>query len=80
MQLALSTWQDVEVYLRKSTGIVIPIGSMEQHGPSGLIGTDAICPEVIAERMGNQTGTLIGPTFNVGCAHHHLAFPGSMTL
>lgn len=80
MQLALSTWQDVESYLEKSKGIIVPIGSMEQHGPTGLIGTDAICPEVIARRMGDDTGTLIGPTFNVGCAQHHLGFPGSMTV
>lgn len=80
MQLALSTWQDVEEYLNQQSGIIIPIGSMEQHGPTGLIGTDAICPEVIAKRMGDATGTLIGPTFNVGSAQHHLGFPGSMTL
>ncbi len=80
MQLALSTWQDVEAYLEKSKGIIIPIGSMEQHGPNGLIGTDSICPEVIARRVGDMTGTLIGPTFNVGSAQHHLGFPGSMTL
>ena len=80
MQLALSTWQDIEAYLATSKGIVVPIGSMEQHGPTGLIGTDSICPEVIAKRMGDQHGILIGPTFNVGCAQHHLGFPGSMTL
>ena len=80
MQLALSTWQDVETYLKKSKGIIVPIGSMEQQGPTGFIGTDSICPEVIAKRVGDATGILIGPTFNVGCAQHHMAFPGSMTL
>ena len=80
MQLALSTWQDIETYLKTSTGIIIPIGSMEQHGPTGLIGTDSICPEIIAKHVGDATGALIGPTFNVGCAQHHLGFPGSMTL
>ena len=80
MQLALSTWQDIETYLESSTGIIIPIGSMEQHGPTGLIGTDAICPEVIAKQVGENTDVLIGPTFNVGSAQHHLGFPGTMTL
>jgi len=78
MQLELSTWQDIETYLEKSKGIIVPIGSMEQHGPTGLIATDSICPEVIAKRMGDETGTLIGPTFNVGCAQHHLGFPLSL--
>jgi creatinine amidohydrolase len=80
MQLNQSTWQEVEKYLKTSTGIVLPIGSTEQHGPNGLLGTDAICPEVIARHGGERGGFLVGPTFNVGCAQHHLAFPGSMTL
>lgn len=80
MQLHLSSWPEIEDYLKHSRGIVIPIGSTEQHGPTGLIGTDAICPEVIAKRAGDEAGFLVGPTFNVGIAQHHLGFPGTLTL
>lgn len=81
MLLSLSTWCDVEDYLTRSRSILLPIGSMEQHGPTGLIGTDAICPTVIAEAAAaDDPNILVGPTFSVGCAQHHLGFPGSMTL
>ncbi len=80
MQLALSTWQEVEAYLGRSKGVILPIGSMEQHGPTGLIGTDAICAELIAKRAGDAADILIGPSFNIGVAQHHMAFAGSMTL
>lgn len=80
MKLQLQTWAEVEAYLMKSRGIIIPIGSTEQHGPMGLIGTDALCPEVVAEAAAEQSGALIGPTISVGMAQHHLAFPGSITL
>lgn len=80
MQLALSTWCDIESYLENSKALIVPVGSMEQHGPTGLIGTDTLCPEVIARRAGEQDGILIGPSFNVGCAQHHLGFPGTITL
>jgi len=80
MNLHTAAWPEVEAYLKRSKGIVIPIGSMEQHGPNGLIGTDAICPEVIAREAGDEAGFLVGPTFSVGVAQHHLGFPGSMTL
>lgn len=80
MQLQKASWPEVETYLKASRGIVIPIGSFEQHGPNGLIGTDALCPEVIAREAGDAGGFLVGPTFNVGVAQHHLGFPGSMTL
>lgn len=80
MQLHLSTWPEIERYLAHSRGIIIPIGSTEQHGPTGVIGTDAICAEAIAARAGDDGDILVGPTFNVGSAQHHLAFPGSMSL
>ena len=54
MLLHLCTWSEVESYLKKSTGILIPIGSTEQHGPNGLIGTDAICPEFIGKKVGEE--------------------------
>ena len=80
MLLHHASWPEVEAYLTRSKGIIIPIGSTEQHGPNGLVGTDAICPEVIAAEAGQEAGLLVGPTFNVGIAQHHLGFAGSMTL
>ncbi|MBD2446889.1 creatininase family protein [Nostoc sp. FACHB-152] len=80
MLLHLSTWQEVETYLQQSKGIIFPIGSTEQHGPTGLIGTDAICAEAIARGVGEATGAMVGPTINVGMALHHTAFPGSISL
>ncbi|MEE4191370.1 MAG: creatininase family protein [Halieaceae bacterium] len=80
MRLHLSTWQEVETYLQRSTAILIPIGSTEQHGPTGLIGTDALCPEIIGGIAADESGLLMTPTFNVGVAQHHMEFPGSMTL
>ncbi len=80
MLLHLQTWQEVEDYLQRAKGIIVPIGSTEQHGPNGLIGTDAICAEVIARGVGEQNQALVGPTINVGNAQHHLAFTGTITL
>jgi len=80
MQLAVSTWQEVERYLETSTGIIIPIGSTEQHGPSGLIGTDAICPVRIAQEIEQRLNVLVAPAINYGMSQHHMAFAGSVTL
>ena len=80
MQLHLCTWPEVETYLQASKGLIFPIGSTEQHGPTGLIGTDAICAETIARGVGEATGAIVGPTINVGMALHHTEFPGSISL
>ncbi|NCS24837.1 MAG: creatininase family protein [Microcystis aeruginosa BS13-02] len=80
MLLQLSTWLEVESYLEQSQGIIIPIGSTEQHGPTGLIGTDALCAEAIAKGVGTQVRAMVAPTLNVGMALHHTAFPGTISL
>ncbi len=80
MRLQLATWQEVDTYLKDCQGIIIPIGSTEQHGPMGLIGTDALCPEVIANRVSEEAGILVGPTISIGMAQHHLGFSGSVTM
>ncbi|MBL8703243.1 MAG: creatininase family protein [Rhodospirillales bacterium] len=80
MRLHLATWPEVEEYLKTRTEIIVPIGSTEQHGPNGHIGTDALTAEAVALAVGAATGTYVGPTINVGMAVHHTQFPGTITL
>jgi creatinine amidohydrolase/Fe(II)-dependent formamide hydrolase-like protein len=80
MLLALSTWPEIEAFLKRSRTVVVPIGSNEQHGPTGLLGTDWLCPEIIAHRAQESGDLLVAPTFAVGMAQHHLGFPGSISL
>ena len=80
MLLHQSTWIEIGQFLDRSRTVVIPIGSNEQHGPTGLLGTDWMCPEIIAHQAQKDADILIGPTFNIGMAQHHLGFPGTISL
>lgn len=81
MLLTFSTWAEIETRLSAAPAVVVPIGSHEQHGPTGLLGTDALCPQIIAHAAEKESPDLIvAPTFSVGMAQHHLAFPGTITL
>jgi creatinine amidohydrolase len=81
MLLALSTWPEIETWLKRCKTVVIPIGSNEQHGPTGLLGTDWLCPEIIGHEAHRRGGDiLVAPTFNIGMAQHHLGFPGTISL
>jgi len=80
MVLQHATWPDVEAYLQRSRGVVIPLGSTEQHGPTGLIGTDSITAEAVARGIGELAGALVGPTLSLGPAQFNLAFPGTVCL
>ena len=48
MLIHLSSWPEIDARLNAgqalSKTVVVPIGSNEQHGPTGLLGTDWLCP------------------------------------
>ena len=79
-RLDLCTWPEVEEYLSTSKVIIIPIGSTEQHGPTGAIGTDALTATAVALGVARKTKVLVTPTLSFGMAEHHLGFPGTMSL
>ncbi|MBL8697848.1 MAG: creatininase family protein [Alphaproteobacteria bacterium] len=80
MILQHSTWSEIEAYLGRSRGVMIPIGSTEQHGPNGPIGTDAICAEAVARSAAADADILVGPTLAVTTAQFNLRFPGTISL
>jgi creatinine amidohydrolase len=80
MRLQLMSWPEVEQYLKRSVGVILPVGATEQHGPTGVIGTDSLCAETLAWRAGELADAVVGPTLTVGMSEHHMAFPGSITL
>ena len=80
MQLALMTSWEVQDYLERSRGIILPVGSMEQHGPIGMIGTDAICAEHIARRAGSLVNALVAPTLHYTPAQFNNEFSGTVSI
>jgi len=76
MFLSLATWPEIDQRLKAGKrGIIIPIGSHEQHGPTGLIGTDALCPDIIAREAEKQGDLLIAPPFRSAWPSTTWAFP-----
>ncbi len=80
MKLSNATWPEVETYLKTKNLLIIPIGSTEQHGPTGLIGTDYVTAQALSEAAGEKVGVYVAPPICYGMALHHMAFPGSAAL
>ncbi|KMW57495.1 Creatinine amidohydrolase [Candidatus Rhodobacter oscarellae] len=80
MKLAHCTWYEVADYLSSKRGILLPCGSTEQHGPMGLIGTDAICATEIAGRVANVTNSLVAPELAYTPAPFNTGFPGTISV
>lgn len=55
---------------------LIPVGTTEQHGPHLAMGTDAIIPTEICERIAEDVDALIGPPINYGASDMHAGYEG----
>lgn len=80
MRLDHATWPEVKNYLQQSRGILLPVGSTEQHGPMGLIGTDALCAEAIAGVAAEKADAYVAPTLCYTPAPFNAGFPGTISL
>ncbi len=73
---------------KKNTIVLIPLGSLEQHGNQAPLGTDDIIAEAMVEQIGKaleQAGEenfpmLVFPLIPVGLSTEHKNFCGSITF
>ncbi|MHC4600732.1 MAG: creatininase family protein [Planctomycetota bacterium] len=80
MLLAEMSWDEVEAYLEKDDRVVLPLGSTEQHGRRGPLGTDHIIPTGLSEALAEATSTVAAPPLVYGVSEHHMAYPGTVTI
>ena len=81
MYLAELNWQQAEPVLKDpDTVVLIPVGSTEQHGCVGPLGTDWLIPEEFCRRLGGMDKVLVTPVIPFGVATHHINFPGTIDL
>ncbi len=74
------SWQEVEAYRKSSDMVLIPVGSMEQHGRHLPLNSDIVQATGICLRIARRTGVLVAPAVLAGVSEHHMGFPGTITL
>ena len=80
MELMHSSWLEIDKYLKLSDGIILPTGSVEQHGPMGLIGTDTLCANDISIDAGEKINALVAPALSYAPAEFNMGFPGTVSI
>src|SRR5438445_4318635 len=74
------TWPEVRDLLTRSDMALIPVPSIEQHGPQTPMGTDFYSGVEEAKLIAQRTDVLVAPVLMVGQSPYHMDFPGTMTL
>ena len=74
-------WVDIEK-ADKNKVVVVPLGSMEQHGHHSPLLTDTYLVAAVAERVEHELReeTYFLPTLWLGASDHHLDLPGTTTV
>lgn len=64
--MAEMTWPEVEAAIRRGAGVVLPVGSTEQHGHHLPLATDAILPTELALAVAGPLDLLVAPAVTYG--------------
>lgn len=66
LRLQELTWREVVVRLRRDPRLLVPAGTLLQHGPHLPLGTDSIIVTRLAEALSARHGVLLAPTLPYG--------------
>ena len=78
MRLSDTTWPELEGRLPL---VVVPLGSVEQHGRHLPVATDTVVAQTVAEAVVPQVaGALLAPALAYGASGEHEDFPGTISI
>jgi mycofactocin system creatininase family protein len=81
VRLTEMTWPDADAAQRRV--LVVPVGSLEQHGPHLPLDTDTRIAVAVAERAvarAGLPGVALAPPVTIGASGEHAAFPGTLSI
>ena len=79
--IAEMTWPEIADLLAAGLDtVIVPIGSVEQHGPHLPIGTDSYVAQTLAEHVAELAECVVAPPIWCGFSPHHMVLPGTITI
>jgi mycofactocin precursor peptide peptidase len=80
VQLGGATWLEVAA-TGGSCVLVVPVGSLEQHGPHLPLDTDTRIAVELATRLSDaRSDAVVAPAVAYGASGEHAAFPGTLLI
>ncbi|MDI6655793.1 MAG: creatininase family protein [Candidatus Hydrothermarchaeota archaeon] len=77
MNLSDLTWIEVKEYLKKRRDVLVPFGSVEEHGHHLPLSTDGDIALAIADKLGEKTGILAAPIIWYGISNTTRGYAGT---
>ncbi len=78
------SWPKVRNVAGGECSIVIPVGSIEQHGPHLPLLVDSAIARSVAEaaarKVCDRISVIVSPTLAYGLSEEHMGFPGTLSL
>lgn len=77
------TWPEAAERLKDLDVALLPVGSVEQHGPHLPLDTDAFDADYLAKRVAaacSDPKPLVLPPVHYGVSYHHDDFPGTVSI
>lgn len=80
VELGRLSWAEVAEAIPTRPIVLLPIGTVEQHGPHLPVGADNMVAWFVACRAAEQTGALVAPAINYGNSAVFAQFPGTIPV
>jgi creatinine amidohydrolase len=80
MDLKDMSWKDVEEYLKKRRDILLPFGSVEEHGYHLPLSTDGDIAIAISKRIAEKTGIAVAPIVWYGVSNTTKGYIGTTAV
>lgn len=79
LELGRATWPEADRHARAA--VLVPLGSLEQHGPHLPLDTDTRIAVAIASAAAAGRPTVaVAPPVTLGASGEHAAFPGTLSI
>jgi creatinine amidohydrolase len=74
------SWPEVAKLAKQKKMVLVPVGSIEQHGPHLPLNCDLTAALEVSLRVARKIGAVVAPPILPGVSTHHMPFPGTITL